>query len=679
MNLINSENFLNTINTDNWDNYIQNEQSIKSNTISGNNVLHLACMRGKENIIDQIILKYPQFIYLSNNQGENCSHILLKNGWFHIFTKLINKYPDLLYFINSTGNSLFQIFIDQPSIIKYLFALLPTNNMHILNNININGETLLINLIYFYKTKKEYIELIHFVLKNSIDVNFPKKKLPIIYATKLNIPNIVELLLEYNCDPNFKDINGKTPLMISVKKGLLNLTKILIDNGSDINIHDNVLNNFPLNLAIESKNKQMIEIILNNNPNYNFVDKYLNTPLHYCLYSNNEKQWLNNSLIFKFIFHTNLNTKNIKGITCMHLLNVSGQWKNYTELLKIKYINNNIIDYKKRNTLSLIHNQELPIYLQLFKKKDTILDFNINMPKIIKTNYGQFNSDLLHNILYTIIFLKKYKNLMIPYVSNNIVNNLEYNIYKTEIGNLLYSIIDLFKKNFFNISPHLIIWHNKNIYYFDNYLKNSLKILLDNKNIRFIMLKLTILVQNKSTHANVILYDKNTNELFRFEPYGQIDILDYDYLNNIIEVKFKKYIDKNLKYYSPKDFLNETHFQLISDESNPDNKKLGDPEGYCLAYCFWFIELKINNESENIINLIKKSFQTIIKNIDYSNPVLDYIRNYANKLNYLSILLLKEIGIEEKYLYNLSFQEEHINKIINYCQKQFNFIIKIKS
>lgn len=681
MSIIESENLINAINSENWEEYINDDKNIKNNTVSGNNLLHLACARGKEDIINKIILKYPQLIYLSNSQGENCSYILLKHGWFDIFKNLISKYSDIILLINNDGNSIFQIIIDQPFLLKYLITSVNENNKFILDNINNSGKTLLIQLIEIYKLKKNNLELLKLLFKEKINLNHPINNLPLNYAIQLNLKEIVILLLNNGADPNLKDNDGKSSIMISIKKNLYNLTKILINNGADINIHDHQLNNFPLNIALNHKNKKIVKLIMDNKPNYKFKDKYLNTPLHYCLYSNNEIQWLNSSMIFEIIFNSDLNIKNIKGITGLHILNNSGLWKYYTELLKIKELNVHAKDYKNRTPMSLINKRDLITFLDIINTNNSF-EKKINnnkeiiMPQIILTNYGKFNSDLLHNILYTIIFLDKYDELMIPFVNNN--NKILPNLYKTEIGNLLYSIVNLFKENFNEISPYVVIWHNKNINYFDENLKYCINDLLNNDNIRFFMIKLTIIAKTSSTHANILLYDKKKNELYRFEPYGELNILDYDILNDKIEKKFKKYINTNLKYFSPKDYLKETHFQLVSNENDHDNKKLGDPQGYCLAFCFWFIEIKLRNPEEDIEILMKKSLDQMVQNINYSNPILDHIRNYANKLDMMSTKFLQKAGIQEEYIYNMSFEEEQINIIVNYCKQEFDKLLQKK-
>ena len=51
----------------------------------------------------------------------------------------------------------------------------------------------------------------------------------------------------------------------------------------------------------------------------------------------------------------------------------------------------------------------------------------------------------------------------------------------------------------------------------------------------------------------------------------------------------------NYKYISPLDFLPKRAYQSMYIESDIIERKMGDLDGYCTAWCFWFLELYINN------------------------------------------------------------------------------------
>ena len=109
-----------------------------------------------------------------------------------------------------------------------------------------------------------------------------------------------------------------------------------------------------------------------------------------------------------------------------------------------------------------------------------------------------------------------------------------------------------------------------------------------------------------------------------------------------------------IKYIKPKDYLDKIKFQIISDDSNPNNKKLGDPFGYCLAWTYWYMELKINNPDDKPDELINNAYNEIIKKYgNQSGFMLQFIRDYARELDDLKNETLKDMGIDETEFYNV--------------------------
>ena len=88
------------------------------------------------------------------------------------------------------------------------------------------------------------IEIIKFLVSNGADVNEILDIGDGIFTTNLNVsismkaPNVMELLLGYGADPNFRDAKGRTALMYAVLTGDSTL-RILLEYGADPNIQDN--------------------------------------------------------------------------------------------------------------------------------------------------------------------------------------------------------------------------------------------------------------------------------------------------------------------------------------------------------------------------------------------------------------------------------------------------------
>ena len=95
--------------------------------------------------------------------------------------------------------------------------------------------------------------------------------------------------------------------------------------------------------------------------------------------------------------------------------------------------------------------------------------------------------------------------------------------------------------------------------------------------------------------------------------------------------------------------------------------------GYCLAWCLWYVELKINNPDLPEIDLIETSSKKILKYYKTSNnPYLSFIRDYSRKLNEEKDKVLKSIKINVNELYDVNYKVTNLKKILEYLKNYFN-------
>lgn len=302
---------------------------------------------------------------------------------------------------------------------------------------------------------------------------------------------------------------------------------------------------------------------------------------------------------------------------------------------------------------------------------------------------GRFNSDTLHNIIYTILLLSNYDNIFIPYqyfIHDKIMNDKMIAKY----NNIITSYTDIMIKELLNIYltilyesvPQLILWKSKYRYHINKDVTFHLDKCLYNDKIRYVYMKITMIVSDSGTHANALLLDKKTGIMERFEPYGNVPYLDKDELDNTIKKTIgshvNKYLQQNgkkLTYLAPKDYMDNISFQIISRDSDTEMKKLGDPTGYCLAWIYWYIEMRISNPDMHPKELIKHAMDNIIENKEGKYNFIDFIRNYANKLDKEKNKLLVNAGVKKKYLYNLVFKNSDYEKIVTHINKLFENMI----
>jgi hypothetical protein len=161
----------------------------------------------------------------------------------------------------------------------------------------------------------------------------------------------------------------------------------------------------------------------------------------------------------------------------------------------------------------------------------------------------------------------------------------------------------------------------------------------------------------------MLIYDFKNKIIERFEPFGILSIQDY--IDDILEEELTW--NTGFKYLRSRDYIDKTGFQYISDEINEKNRKHGDPGGFCLAWCYWYLETKLKNPDIDSKTLVSK----LIKKLNNQDiKVSEYIRNYANKLNNERNKYLEIIGIDKKKFYDLTMTYNDENKIMNYVNER---------
>ena len=189
-------------------------------------------------------------------------------------------------------------------------------------------------------------------------------------------------------------------------------------------------------------------------------------------------------------------------------------------------------------------------------------------------------------------------------------------------------------------------------------------------NYDYALLFLSQTLDDDLKHANIILYDFKNLTIERFEPYGD------DGIESEIDDMLDEELSWNtgMKYLRPNDYLPKPGYQLLSNENNIYNQKVGDFGGFCLGWCIWYVEHRIKNSKIDSIILNKKTLEKMLRLDDSLN---EFIRNYSNKLFDEKYKILKNICpenkcINEKAISNLILSNEEIDKIDNYTEQFFN-------
>ena len=129
------------------------------------------------------------------------------------------------------------------------------------------------------------IELLNLLIGKGADItkgNNIDENIPIIQAIKLKNIEIVQILapkieLNFVCSPTW---SKATPLIYSIETGQNNITKILIENGADVNLTANTEIESPLIVAIKNKNLFAVKLLIENGADVNKKIKDGSTPMY---------------------------------------------------------------------------------------------------------------------------------------------------------------------------------------------------------------------------------------------------------------------------------------------------------------------------------------------------------------------------------------------------------------
>jgi len=693
-----------------WDKIIKlikDKKFVNVNTtlINGNNLFHLACINLKSKIIKTLLdMKNKKQIKLNtnllNSDGIPGIHLYYKYGGtdLSILDKAIICHIDI--YSNTILNyvlynpELLENFVDkmiESKCITNLYFIIDVNKTFF-TKLTEKINTCIKEDINKYKNimKKIYTEVkpINFInitiYENSIYnltllfgekynfLTYELHELPLATAIKFNKLTMIILILQYT-ENTF---------------GLTDVNKMIHSSKYDYD-------NYPIILAITTENygilyilKKYMEKILDKDIDI-YYDSRHNTYLHRLLLMNNIHE--NIEILKFFVKHTNLTKKNYMGYSCSYMLFATNLWLNVIDELKgremdltdiehfIDEKDINLFDTLKRTIKEPFEIKNTRELNKLFGVRDIKNILNINQKNIV--HYGIYDAKNYDRNIY----LKYLQNLdlYLPSIKYDIVAQSDF-IYTLEMNviannrNLINEVKNL-ALTIYTLLPAIILWQNKNHYF--SFLENDNENILKNNTKRFIYIYIVILNTNVYVaHANCFIYDTKTNNGYLFEPYGMTDVYtdDNEGLDELLINIFKKEFGK-VNYYYPEDYMKNINFQLVSKDGLYHIKNIGDPGGYCLAWCIWFGEILIKHPDTEI-SLLMKNFinreninllltENDIKTIKSNNYYLDFIRLYGQKLTNEKNKILLNMGVTNYELYKNIYSDDTKFKIKNYVNQ----------
>lgn len=594
------------------------------------NGFQLAAYYDNYDILRYLINEYPEYIYNKSDNRNFLWYLTYDTKEFEKFLFDVKLNFDLLFydyaainkdeFVNVIGSifntaryGLLKKIIDKFNINYEDYKYRPLF-LELLDNDHLNSKKLIkLFDIIKKKLKKEiyeyYDDLGYNICWNIIskrDMNLIKYFNDCNYQDSVPITSYNLFRTIYNTDLHNNDFKITKFVWKKIKKKF---------NYKTINKYGDNLGHFILQ-SYTKNGIGDIKLIRNILKDFNFwnfqnIDKM--TPLHYIVLTDFKK--FSSLLKGK---NLNLSLKNNNGLTCLDL--AGGKWKNY---------------FKK-----------FPRYKEDNKNNNDLKVFNY---KYVHGNIYQ--AKFLDLAIYILILSRKYSQLYLPNYIDNSLENITWD------GGLSYP--DSYLEEYLNF-PWIIIWNRKGNYWVHPYLNQLINSVRRDKSHDFCVVMLSIRLPDDGLHAGMIIYDFVRNTVERFDPYGDTTKLDTD-IDYILEEELTW--NTGLTYLKPNDYMTTSGFQTLSNENELQNQKYGDFGGYCLAWCLWYLELKINNSNLNSKKIFEKGMNKLLSN-DLS--FTEYIRNYANNLNKKRVKLLKKIGIPNNKISNEYLEIKYSDMIFEY-------------
>ena len=603
---------------------------------------------------------------ISNKNNKNALMILLESNKFKIIQELIDNNYNLLSYKNIYENNLFKLLLAYDYFYEYIQILIIKLDrefvLKILTEMNNTEVNFIDNLLFLININqncyvdnkcKNLIDKLIQIIKNIYLLDNEKitqiitKLCKIIYDSELLI-NIFKLI-----DINNFDIIPDSNMLICLDYLILNesydaLIYLLdkINYVQFINLDNNLFFKLWESSKLDLKSKSELILIILRKSN---ISKFKNNKNQNIFFKLLEEYKIEPKILVDFFNIIDIYEQDINGISIL-------------DLIKKKYANTELIYIKKYTSKQINYND-------IYKK----ICFKIKLnKKLLKSDIGIFNSNIIHNMLYTIILLKtNHDILLIP----NYIQSNEY--YKEQqklidMSNNEKNIIIYLKSYFNNFNmwlPHLILWKNKYNYWID---PNLIIWLLANKTkSKFIYIKLSVyLLDNNTRHSNAIIIDNVNKIVERFEPYGEMFFNNSNDINIMIQTNIANQLGYEFKFIQP-----YPGFQSRSDEFGKYNKTYGDPMGFCLAWSFLYLNIKLElfkiNSNINPIDfinwyVINKFFSdfNIDKNKNKTNKYILFIRYYARYLDDEKNKLIKNYGLDPSLSYQADYDTNYNNTII---------------
>lgn len=132
-------------------------------------------------------------------------------------------------------------------------------------------------------------------------------------------------------------------------------------------------------------------------------------------------------------------------------------------------------------------------------------------------------------------------------------------------------------------------------------------------------------VDYPGAHANILIIDRETHEVERFEPHGTM--FTYYEWEKLDEKLTNFFNSLGYKYIPPLAFCPTQGFQVYQAIEEEENLPI-DPEGYCAAWSIWWLDLRLTYPNINREDLTKYALEILTRK-QAERSFTEFIRSYT--------------------------------------------------
>ena len=271
----------------------------------------------------------------------------------YLLHKYNNKKGNTPIFYTIEDHTLFKLIIDNSN-----FDLCVLNHR--------NDNILTKNIKKNKKTGDNYYKNIELLLKNKKNreclINGShKSNIPIIVCIENNNIDLLKLLIENGANIDIHTSSYMSPFLIAVSEDRPDIMKCLIEAGANIQYCGPEGDENPLIGSIVNENYEMCKFLLDSGFDISIKNRFLQIPLIYAIFSKNCPL----DILIALAYKSDLNDQCISGGTALHFLTEHNMWKGISEALKHKKLDIFIKDNHNKTPISYVDDKDLNEFMHI--------------------------------------------------------------------------------------------------------------------------------------------------------------------------------------------------------------------------------------------------------------------------------------------------------------------------